>query len=171
MGFFSWRRKKESAIPESSTDSPAALGSFASPEGQAVVGQQVSGGMPAGFSAQGMDVGDAFAMLSQIGPMIQQAMASGNVQITQGEPQVINARGTELGEQIKQIMAQHGIDPEKGIVQPGAQANYMEMQQQIMETLAQHGIDANAGGTSISMTNVQIEGEGQGELPGGTSGS
>ena len=162
MGFFSWRRKKESAIPESSTDSPAALGSFANPEGQEVVGQQVSGGMPAGFSAQGMDVGDALGMLTQLGPMIQQAMASGNVQITQGEPQVINARGTELGEQIKGIMAQHGIDPESGQVNAQGDTNsYMQMQQQILQALAQHGIDPNASGTSINVTNVEIEGPGE----------
>ena len=159
MGFFSWRKKKESAIP-ASTDSPA-LGSFANADGQPVVGQQVSGGgMPAGFNVQGMDIGDTFAMLSQIGPMIQQAMASGNVQITQGEPQVINARGTELGEQIKEIMRQHGIDPESGQVNAQGDANtYMQMQQQILQTLAQHGIDPNASGTSINVTNVQVEGE------------
>ena len=165
MGFFSWRRKKESAIPESTE---TALGSFANPEGQAVVGQQVSGGMPAGFSAQGMDVGDTLAMLSQIGPMIQQAMASGNVQITQGEAQTIDMRGTDLGEQIKGIMAQHGIDPESGQVNVQGDTNtYMQMQQQILQALAQHGIDPNASGTSINVTNVEIEG--QGEQPEGQS--
>jgi hypothetical protein len=164
VGFFSRRRKKESAIPQSSE---TALGSFAKAEGQPVVGQQVGGGMPGGANVQGLDLGDAFAMLSQVGPMIQQAMASGNVQITQGEPTVINARGTELGEQIKGIMAQHGIDPDTGQVNNQGDANtYMEMQQQILQVLAQHGIDANAPG-SINVTNVEIEG--QGELPGESS--
>ena len=164
MGFFSRRRKKESAIPQSSE---TALGSFASPEGQPVVGQPVGGGMAGGVNVQGMDLTDTFAMLSQLGPMIQQAMASGNVQITQGQPQVINAQGTELGEQIKEIMAQHGIDPETGTVNAQGDANaYMQMQQQILQALAQHGIDANAPG-SINVTNVEIEG--QGELPGGSS--
>jgi hypothetical protein len=160
VGFFSRRRKRESAIPESTE---AALGSFAKAEGQPVVGQQVGGGLPDGVTVQGMDAGDALAMLSQVGPMIQQAMASGNVQITQGEPQVINARGTELGEQLKAIMAQHGIDPDAGTVNAQGDTNsYMEMQQQIMQALAQHGVDPNASG-SINVTNVQIEGESTGE--------
>ena len=159
MGFFSWRRKKESAIPESSTDAPA-LGSFANPEGQAVVGQQVGGGAQAGFNVQGMDLTDTFAMLSQLGPMIQQAMASGNVQITQGDAETIDLRGTDLGEQIKGIMAQHGIDPETGTAQVSGDTNtYLQMQQQILQALSQHGIDPNQGGTSINVTNVQIEGE------------
>ena len=163
MGFFSWRRKKESAIPQSSE---TALGSFANAEGQPVVGQQVTGGGgPGPLNIQGMDTGDMFQMLTQLGPAIQQAIATGNVQVTQGEPTVINAQGTELGEQIKGIMAQHGIDPETGAVQQQGDANsYMQMQQQILQTLAQHGIDANAPG-SINVTNVEIEG--QGELPPG----
>ena len=83
MGFFSRRRKRESAVPESSND--PALGSFADPEGQPVVGQQVGGGQPA-IDLQGMGATDGLAMLAQLGPMIQQAMATGNVQITQGQP-------------------------------------------------------------------------------------
>ena len=157
MGFFSRRRKKESAIPEAES---TALGSFAKAEGQPVIGQQVGGGGPQFDMTAGMDVGDTLAMLGQIGPMIQQAMASGNVQITQGEPQVINARGTELGDQIKAIMAQHGIDPETGQVNAQGDTNsYMQMQQQILQTLAQHGIDTDASGTSINVTHVQVEGE------------
>ena len=167
MGFFSWRRKKESAIP-ASTDT-AALGSFAQAEGQAVVGRQVGGGAPQ-FNMPGMDVTDTLALLGQIGPMIPQAIATGNAQISVGEPQVINARGTELGDQIKDIMRQHGIDPDSGQVnaQPGDTNTYLQMQQQILQALARHGIDTDASGTSINVTNVQVEGaEGLDELPGG----
>ena len=160
MGFFSWRRKKESAIP-ASTDSQA-LGSFASPDGQTVVGQQVGGGTPA-FNMPGMDVTDTLALLGQIGPMIQQAIASGNAQISVGESQTIDMRGTDLGEQIKGIMAQHGIDPETGTANaPGDTNTYLQMQQQILQALAQHGIDPS--GTGINVTNVEIKG--QGENPG-----
>ncbi len=160
MGFFSRRRKKESAIPESTE---TALGSFANAEGQPVVGKQVGGGgMPGAMNVQGMDLTDTFATLSQLGPMIQQAMASGNVQISQGEAQTIDMRGTDLGEQIKGIMAQHGIDPDSGAVQQAGDTNtYIEMQQQILQALAQHGIDPNASGTSINVTNVEIEGQGE----------
>jgi hypothetical protein len=141
VGFFSRRRKKESAIPEA--DEPA-LGSFATAEGQPVIGQQVGGGMPGGVNVQGLDAGDAMAMFSQIGPAIQQAIASGNVQITQGQPEVIDMRGSGLREQIMGIMQEHGIDPEN----PGAQATvdasaYGNMQQQILEALSQHGVNPN----------------------------
>jgi hypothetical protein len=164
VGFFSWRRKKESAIPESPADS--ALGSFANPEGQAVVGQQVEGGGMPGFNVQGMDIGDSLAMLTQLGPMIQQAIASGNVQISQGEAQTIDMRGTDLGEQIKGIMAQHGIDPDTGTAKVSGDTNsYMQMQQQILQALTQHGIDPNASGSSITFANVEVEG--QGEAPDG----
>ena len=86
------------------------------------MGKQVAGGAPS-INAQGMDATDTVAMLSQLGPMIQQAMATGNVQITQGDAQMIDMRGTDLGEQIKGIMAQHGIDPEKGTVNARVDTN------------------------------------------------
>ena len=97
MGFFSRRRKRESAIPESNA---AALGSFANPEGQPVVGQQVGGGAPEELT--GLGAMDGLAMLAQIGPMIQQAMASGNVQISQGEPQVLDM-GHRLLDQLPHV--------------------------------------------------------------------
>lgn len=143
MGFFSRRRKRESTIPDSATG-PAALGSFANPEGQPVVGQQVGGGAPELGALSGMD---GLAMLTQIGPMIQQAIASGNVQISQGEPQVLDMRGTGLREEIMEIMSQHGVDPEKGVVHGGDASGYMEMQQQIMAALAKHGINTGGGST------------------------
>jgi hypothetical protein len=155
VGFFSRRRKKESAIPEATEGT--ALGSFAKADGQPVIGQQVGGGGPQ-FNMPGMDVTDTLSLLTQIGPMIQQAIASGNVQVTQGAPQVINARGTELGEQIKEIMRQHGIDPESGQVNgQGDPSSYMQMQQQIMETLGQHGI--NTGWQAGETPQIPPQGE------------
>ena len=142
MGFFSRRRKRESAIQDS-VNEQAALGSFANPEGQPVVGEQVGGGAPDFGSMSTMD---GLQALTQIGPMIQQAIASGNVQISQGEPQVLDMRGSGLREEIMEIMNQHGIDPAQG-VQPGSDTSgYMEMQQQIMAALAKHGI--NTGGSA-----------------------
>ena len=58
MGFFSRRRKRRA---RSRVAERAALGSFASAEGQPVVGQQVGGGEPARSTSQGLDVGDALA--------------------------------------------------------------------------------------------------------------
>ncbi len=158
MGFFSRRRKRESAIPDPSTEAP--LGSFASPEGQPVVGQQVGGGQPA-VDLQGLGFTDGVTMLAQLGPMIQQAMATGNVQISQGEPQVLDMRGSGLREEIMGIMEQHGIDANSGTASQNVDASaYGNMQQEILQALAKHGIDPNAAGSSV---NFQVSPEGEEE--------
>jgi hypothetical protein len=150
--FFKRRRERESAVQ---VDGPSeSLGSFASGDGQPVVGSQVGGGTPqASIDLQGLGMMDGLAMLSQLGPMIQQAMEQGNVTVTQSGSQAIDARGTDLGEEIKGIMRQHGIDPD-GQSQNVNAADFGSMQQQILDTLAKHGIDANAAGSSV---NFQIE--------------
>ena len=159
--FFRRRAKRESAIPASETELQP-LGSFASGEGQPVVGQQVGGGAPQ-FSGDLADLPGMFeglAALSQIGPMIQQAMAEGNVtqnpdgsysigniQIEQGSSQTIDMRGSGLREEILGIMSQHGIDASN----PGSQGQNIDpstipgMQQQILDALSKHGIDPNTG--------------------------
>jgi hypothetical protein len=157
MGFFSRRRKRESAIPEAS-DEPA-LGSFANPAGQPVVGQQVGGGQPA-VDLDGLGLTDGIAMLAQLGPAIQQAIATGNVQITQGEPQILDMRGSGLREEIMQIMEEHGIDARAGTASQNIDAStYGNMQQQILEALAKHGIDPNASGSPINFQISPEEGE------------
>ena len=90
-----------------------------------------------------------WAKLAQIGPMIQQAIQSGNVQISQGEPQSIDLRGSgELRDQIMDIMRQHGIDPEAGAAQSFDASQMPAMQQQILDALSQSGVDL--GGLSSS---------------------
>ena len=147
MGFFSRRRKRENAIPET-TD--AALGSFASAEGQPVVGKQVGGGQP-GMNVQGLSAADGLAMLTQLGPMIQQAMATGNVQVSQSQPQVIDMRGTGLREEIIGIMGQHGINPTAGTANQNVNAGaYGDMQKQIAEALAKHGVNASPAAANLA---------------------
>ena len=46
--------------------------------------------------------------------MIQRAMVTATPQITPGEPQVIDMRGSGLREEIMEIMRRHGIDAETG---------------------------------------------------------
>jgi len=151
MGLFSRRRKRESAIPESTE---TALGSFAQAEGQPVIGQQVGGGQPS-FDAEGLSGMDGLKMLAQLGPMIQQAMASGNVQVFQGQPQVLDMRGTGLREEIMEIMSQHGIDPtnpaQNGEIDASA---YGDMQQQIMEAIAKHGVDTSGAPPQLPPDNT-----------------
>ena len=142
--FFKGRRADEDALANAREVEPMAepttLGSFAGSEDQAVVGQQVPG-TTTSVDVQGMSAADGLAMLSQLGPMIQQAMATGNVQITQGEPQVLDLRGTGLREEIMGIMSQHGIDPDTGASDATVNAaDYGDMQKQILEALSKHGI-------------------------------
>ena len=145
---FKRRRERESAMPQSE-----ALGSFARDEGQPVIGQQVGGGDPAtSIDLQGFGLTDGLAMLSQLGPMIQKAIAEGNVTIEQGPSQTIDLRGTGIREEIFEIMKQHGIDPEAGTAAKSVDASdYGDMQQQILAALAKHGVDPGASGTSVDL--------------------
>ena len=103
-----------------------------------IIGQQIAGAE--NIEVQGMSTTDGLAMLAQLGPMIQQAMATGNVQITQGEPQVLDLRGTGLREEIMGIMSQHGIDPDAETGENVNAADYGDMQRQILEALSRHGV-------------------------------
>jgi hypothetical protein len=147
--FFSKRRERESAIPEAELDAAtqddAALGSFANPEGQPVVGQQVGAAGVGSTEIPGIPGG--LAGLMQLGPMIQRAIESGNVQIEQGPTQTFDMRGSGLREEILQIMQQHGIDAEAGTAsgQQVDAAAYGDMQQQILGALSKHGLDLSGG--------------------------
>jgi hypothetical protein len=138
--FFKSRKAKESAISSQEVESMAepAPGSFANPEGQAVVGSQVPGAP--GFNVTGMSAADGLAVLSQLGPMIQQAMKTGNVQISQLPPQVIDMRGPGLREEILGLLGQHGISTDGSSGETVNAANYGDMQKQIAEALEKHGI-------------------------------
>lgn len=126
-----------------------ALGSFANPQGQPVVGQQVPGAP--GFDVKGLSAADGLAMLAQLGPAIQQAMKTGNVQISQGEPQVLDMRGSGLREEIMGIMSQHGIDPVAGTAGETVDAGkYGDMQKQIFEALAKHGVPTPTEGVTFN---------------------
>jgi septum formation topological specificity factor MinE len=125
--FFSRRRKRESAMEAERAE----LGSFASPEGQPVVGQQVEGAQQL---AGGLD-------LSQLGPMIQSAIEQGNVTIEQGPAQTIDMRGSGLREEILGIMKQHGIDADAKTDASINAGDYPDMQKQILEALSKHGVN------------------------------
>lgn len=144
MGFFSWRRKRESAIPPSNSD-PEALGSFARGDDQPVVGRQVSEG---GISAAGSPFGalEGLAGLSGLAPMIEEAIKAGNAQVRIGEPRRIDAGSTGLGEEIKAILRRNGIDPDSGSASINA-ADYDDVQRELLQALARHGIDLGMGGS------------------------
>ena len=149
FGFFKNRRARESALPPSEpVELPdRALGSFAGPEGQPVVGRQIDGGFDPASAQSGLGAADGLAALAQLGPMIQKAIAEGNVQIAQGPARTIDLRGTGLREQILGIMQEHGIDAEAGTAATSVNAaDYGEMQKQILDALSNHGVDLGATG-------------------------
>ena len=107
---------------------------------------------------------ESMQSVAALGPMIQQAMAQGNVQqnpdgsieiqagdvnIQQDAAQTIDMRGSALGDEIRDIMRQHGIDPDGGATGQIDASAMPAMQQQILEALGRHGIDANASGSSL----------------------
>jgi hypothetical protein len=134
--FFRGRRRRESALEQAEAE----LGTFANPEDQQVVGRQVSGA-PGAVGAQ--------VDLSQLGPMIQDAIDQGNVTIEQGPSQTIDMRGSGLREEIFQIMRQHGLDPEGGASVNVDAGDYGDMQKQIMEALSEHGVNFDGGSVQI----------------------
>ena len=163
--FFSRRRQRESGV-QAPADATA-LGSFAAAEGQPVVGGQVAGSgfEGAGFGGdlsqlQGVPGGaEALAALTQLGPMIQQAIATGNVQVQVGDPQTIDMRGSGLGGEIREIMARHGVDAEGGSATKNIDLNAQSaMQQEILAALSRQGIGTEApSGTDFTINSVQIE--------------
>lgn len=160
--FFSRRRRRESAVEMPGADA-AALGSFAASEGQPVVGGQIGGGEFGGGDpgeVQGVPGGaEALAALTQLGPMIQQAITSGNVQVQVGEPQTIDMRNTGLGDELREIMSRHGIDSESGSANQSIDAGaYGAMQQEILAALAKQGIGTQApSGADFTAGAVRIE--------------
>ena len=136
--FFRNRRQRESALEQAETETD--LGTFAKPEGQDVVGQQVAGAP--GFSGGDVD-------LSQLGSMIQSAIEHGNVTIEQGPSQTIDMRGTGLREEILGIMQQHGLNPEGGASMNVNAGDYGDMQKQIMDALSKHGVNIDGGGVHV----------------------
>jgi hypothetical protein len=153
--FFKNRRNKESAI-QLSADAEAHPGSFANPEGQAVVGSQVAGGST-GFDVQGLSAADGLALLTQLGPMIQEAMKTGNVQISQMPPQVIDMRGTGLREEILGIMGQHGISADGSSGETVNAGDYGDMQKQIAEALEKHGVPTAPSSMNMADYSVMQE--------------
>ena len=149
FNFFQKRRQRESAMSQPPT------GSFASPEGQPVVGSQVAdgGGLynmegPGLISSIGQ-VAEMWPMLKQMQqmqPMLEQQMKAAmanppdHAQIAE-----MQARGNELRDEIFEIMKQHGVDPTGAVApKPENMESYAQMQQQIMEAVSRHGY--NAGG-------------------------
>jgi len=148
--FFKRRRERESAVQLPSSVRPG-------PATQPVVGQQVAGGGGgldlSSASLQAPGLMESLGALTQLGPLIQQAMAEGNVTVTRGPTQTVNLRGSPLGDEIREIMREHGIDPE-GQGQSGQSidaAGFGDMQLQILAALAEHGVDATGSGTALDV--------------------
>jgi hypothetical protein len=163
MGLFSYfkrRRERESAIPGGS---PEPLTRQLKGDGKPI-GQPVGQAFPqqgqSGFETLTGGPTDMAGIMA----MMQQAFESGNYQVTQGEDQVIDLRGTGLREQIIGALEQHGIDPNAQGQEINA-ADVPGLQEQIMQALDDAGVDlgqlGDGGGITI---------EGGGDSGGGDSG-
>ena len=166
FNFFSRRRQRESAIPGGTPESlTRQLKGDGKPIGQPVQGA----GQPQAF-----DLSTVAGLGSMFG-MIQQAMQTGNIQISQGENQVIDLRGTTgLRDEILEAMRQHGIDPETGAAQGQINAgDYQGMQQQIMQALENAGVDVSQMGGGAGGITIEAGGTNDSESSGdsGDSGS
>lgn len=161
FNFFSRRRERESAIPQSEVESiTGKLEAEDAPVGQPIQGVGSPQGVGAPGVGQAMDIGSVFGMLG----MIKQAYESGNVQISHGDDHVIDMRGTADGqalrEQIMAAMEQAGIDP--GGIPEGTQvdaAQYAGLQQNIMDVLAQNGVDVSGGASFTVLPDLDGDGK------------
>ncbi len=133
FNFFGRRRERESAVPGGT---PESLTRQLKGDGTPI-GQPVQGAGQPQFQLTGAT--DLAGMLG----MMQQAFKTGNIQVSQGESQVIDLRGSGLREQILGAMQQHGIDPE---TVDGSQINAGDvpgLQEQIMQALENAGVDVS----------------------------
>lgn len=142
LDYFRRRRERESAVPglevsAGTSEQVAPLAPSPAPgEGAAEAEADALG-------AAGVDL----AQLGQIGVMIAQAARQGNIQVHVGEPQEINLRGgAELGEEIKDIMRRHGLDPDTQTADVDA-SQLPAMQREILDALTRQGIDLAPGPT------------------------
>lgn len=158
--FFKRRRERESAIPGESPESlTRQLKGDAEP-----VGEPIGRAFPQA-SEQSVDL-TAATDLAGIMAMMQQAFESGNIQVTQGDSQVIDLRGSGLRDQIAGALEQHGIDPEAA---QGSEINAGDvpgLQEQIMQALQEAGVDVGQLGNGSG--EITIEG---GDASGGDSGT
>jgi hypothetical protein len=157
--FFKRRRERESAIPGADSESlTRQLKGDGKPIGQPVGRQFPQAGQPNLNLGGGMDMAAIMAMM-------QQAFQNGNYEITQGENQVIDLRGTGLREQIMGALEQHGIDPnaQDGQIDAGQVPG---LQEQIMQALQEAGVDVGQLGNGSG--EITIEG---GDASGGDSGT
>jgi hypothetical protein len=133
--FFGRRRQRESAVPDAPSTQVPPVGQPEQP--QEVVGQRVADTSTTG----GLDL-SSLGGLAGLGEMVQQAAAQGNVEVDQSS-QTIDLRGTDLREEMVEIMKRHGIDPDSGAV-PGSQidaSSMPQMQAEMLEALKRHGLD------------------------------
>jgi hypothetical protein len=156
--FFRRRRERESAIPGAGSES---LTRQLKGDGKPI-------GQPIQQTPQGFDTLNTPTDLTSMLALFQQAFQSGNFQVTQGENQVIDLRGSGLREEIIGALQQHGIDPDAA---PGAQLNAGDvpgLQEQIMQALENAGVDVSQLGDGAG--GITIEGSGTDSGGGGGGG-
>jgi hypothetical protein len=157
--FFRRRRERESAPPpgHSVSGDPAETGSTSSDTGPA----QVPDDVRVNFKLKGAKGTD----MAAIGELVQKAFEQGSVEVSEGESQVIDLRGSGLREQILEAMREHGVDAEAGGGQTIDAGAVPGLQEAILKALAEHGVDPQQPGEARPVD----EGPGGQERPPGGS--
>lgn len=135
---FKGRRSRESAI------SPEQAASVQQPQDVEPVGQM----FPTEASSQGSSGGELD--LGALFGMIGESLKSGNPQVVIGDAQAIQAQGTEMGDELREVMRRHGISESMDPNQPPNVTDPAAMQREIMEVLARKGLGFGAGAESSS---------------------
>jgi hypothetical protein len=150
MGLFdrlSGRRKSEDALAQARAeagDEGVDIAPIAAPvttDSGEVIGKPIQ---QAGFGTEGVEI-PGMENLGALGPMIQQAIASGNAQvINQPEMSVYMENAQSARKAVLEVLAKHGIDAEPGSGQQISITN-PNMAQEIFQALSQSGaFDATA---------------------------
>ncbi len=132
LGYFRRRRRRESAVEslELTAEPSADLAPLS-----AVFGAGTEAPPDASLAA-----GIGAPELGQIAKLIASAAKDGNVQVHVGEPQEIDMSGTDLGDEIRGILARYGVEPSATTADGIDAARMLQMQQEIMDAIAGRGV-------------------------------
>jgi septum formation topological specificity factor MinE len=140
---FKGRRQSEDALAGARAEAPTTAGAPAplKTDSGETIGVPVNsmglapGETPAALAGQVPGLEN----LGAIGAMIQQAVASGNVQVIQAESQQMQQQALAMRQSMLDVLAKHGVDATPGAGQSFPMGN-MELQKDIMAVLQKHGV-------------------------------
>ena len=162
MGLFDrlrGRRQSEDALAQARAEAGAAgveIAPIAAPvtsDSGEVIGAPIQ---QAGFGAEGIQI-PGLENMGALGPMIQQAIASGNAQVINTPTEVINLAGADPGaarKAVLDVLAKHGIDAQAGSGQQIPVTN-PQVAQDIFAALGKFGLDPKELGGAMGQPGAE----------------